>query len=1213
MDTLLKPARLDLDPNSPTATKEWRHWHRTFTNFIDECGERAPDKHRTLVNYVSHNVYEYIEGCEDYDSAIRILEQLFVKTPNEVFARHLLATRRQKPGESLTEFLQELHKLSKDCNLRNVTAEQYREELVRDSFINGLLSSLIRQRLLENRQLDLKTAFDQAMSLDLAQKNSEVYTMPGTPTTAALPKPSIEHTSGFPASTEAPGVTASRQTSGAPTSVGNSLAAAVTPNKCFFCGDLFHNRRNCPARNCYCNKCGKKGHYAKVCKSKVNADPAASMFSPALCTITAACPESLIQASAKVSIGGTCLIALIDSGSSDSYISENMAKKLCLKLHPSTQKISMALTSLKTNVLGHCFTPVTLDQRTYPSVRLGVLKDLCSDIILGQDFQKEHKSVTIEFGGSKPELVIAKSTSACALSTAAVEKPSLFANLLPNCKPIATKSRRFSSEDEKFINQEITKLLDEGIIEPSTSPWRAQVVVSKDPLNRHKKRLCIDYSQTINLYTELDAYPLPRIDDMVNKLAKYKVFSTFDLKSAYHQVPIKGSDRKYTGFEANGRLYQFCRVPFGLTNGVAVFQRAMDRFVQEEKLDDTFPFLDNITVAGQDQEEHDKNAEKFHEAIKRRNLTLNEGKSIESKPFINVLGYCVGNGVIAPDEERLRPLQEFPPPKNIQSLRRVVGMFAYYAKWIPNFSDKIRPLVEATNFPLEETALSAFNMLKKELEKATLQSIDESLPFVVECDASEVALSATLNQGGRPVAFMSRSLHGSELHYPPVEKEAMAIIEAVRKWQHFLAGRHFTLKTDQRSVAYMFDNRRRTKIKNNKIQDWRLELASFSYTVEHRPGKENVAPDSFTRAFLSSMSTTSLKEIHSALCHPGVTRMLHFVRSKNLPYSTDDVKKMCASCRICAELKPQFYQPPTGALIKATQPMERLSIDFKGPLPTATRNAYLLTVVDEYSRFPFAFPCPDMSSSTVIKCLDQIFTFCGMPSYIHSDRGTSFLSQELKQYLSQRGIATSKTTPYHPIGNGQVERYNGIIWKSVRLSLKSMNLPDSRWELALPDALHSIRSLLSTSTNATPHERFFNFQRRSSFGTSLPSWLQNPGPVLLRRFVRLSKNDPLVDQVQLIDVNPTYAHIKYQDGRESTVSLRDLAPCPCTPPMESPDSLRESVPISQVGEESTPAPGSMQEPNLTPAPSDSQQGPTVEAPVLRRSTRQIKPPARYGW
>jgi hypothetical protein len=108
-------------------------------------------------------------------------------------------------------------------------------------------------------------------------------------------------------------------------------------------------------------------------------------------------------------------------------------------------------------------------------------------------------------------------------------------------------------------------------------------------------------------------------------------------------------------------------------------------------------------------------------------------------------------------------------------------MFAYYAKWIPHFSDQIKPLMKAVTFPLDSDALAAFNTLKNELGNAALQHVDESLPFVVECDASEVALSATLNQAGRPVGFMTRMLHGSELHYPAVEKEAMAIVEAVRK------------------------------------------------------------------------------------------------------------------------------------------------------------------------------------------------------------------------------------------------------------------------------------------------------------------------------------------------------------------------------------------------------------------------------------------------
>ena len=261
-------------------------------------------------------------------------------------------------------------------------------------------------------------------------------------------------------------------------------------------------------------------------------------------------------------------------------------------------------------------------------------------------------------------------------------------------------------------------------------------------------------------------------------------------------------------------------------------------------------------------------------------------------------------------------------------------MFAYYAKWIPDFSNKITALTNDNVFPLSPTPLAAFSTLKKDLERASLNPIDESLPFVVECDASEVAVSTTLNQDGRPMAFMSRTLQNSELHYPLVEKYATALIEAVRKWNHFLARRQFILITDQRSVAFMLDSRKSTKIKNNTIQAWRLELASFSYTLIYRPGKDNVSPDTLTRAFCASATSTlnKLSEIHDQLCHPGVTLLLHFVRTKNLPHSTDDVKRLYASCKVCSELKPKFYRAETGTLIKATQPMERLSIYFKGPL-----------------------------------------------------------------------------------------------------------------------------------------------------------------------------------------------------------------------------------------------------------------------------------------
>ena len=196
------------------------------------------------------------------------------------------------------------------------------------------------------------------------------------------------------------------------------------------------------------------------------------------------------------------------------------------------------------------------------------------------------------------------------------------------------------------------------------------------------------------------------------------------------------------------------------------------------------------------------------------------------------------------------------------------------------------------------------------------------------------------------------------------------------------------------------------------------------------------------------------------------------------------------------------------------------------------------------SRFPFVYPCKDMISDTVITCLNDLFSMFGMPAYVHSDRGPSFMSEELKTYLHSKGIATSNTTKYNPAGNGQCERYNGAIWKSIRLSLYSKNLPVTCWETVLPDVLHSHRSLLNTSTNCSPHERMFLHSRRSSSGISIPTWLTKSKTALVKRHVRTSKHDPLVDEVDILEVNPCYVRVKYPSGREDNVSLKHVAPAP---------------------------------------------------------------------
>ena len=1112
----LRPDKLSLEASDPESQKIWTHWKRMFTAYLTsiDTPTKPINKLDHLISSISHNLFELIEESSDYEAAIKVLDRTFNKEINLLFARHILLTRKQKDGESIQEYVNALRNLSKPCKFTPVDANQCKEEYIRDSFVSGLLNNDTKRKILESSKTKLEEIITLAQIYEDAKNNA----------------------SSFGA---APNVTCSVISEETSNEENTSASMRRYPSKtpsCGWCGHDRHPKAKCPARDSECGKCGAIGHWARVCRSKTNINTkkaASASVYPVLASISKI-PECLLPSTTTVGLKGKDVRALWDTGSAENYIDRETAKQFQLEIFPESGEVAMANTSQHTKTAGFVRVKLTVNGKTYPNTKLTLLPHACVPIILGISFLNQHQEITIKYAGNKPPIITA-------LGTLTVDPPSLFDNLTADCHPIATKSRRYCASDRAFIRSEVDRLLKEGIIEKSNSPWRAQPFVTGG--GNQKKRLVIDYSETINRFTLLDAYPLPRIDDMINQIAQYGVYSTIDMRSAYHQVPIKEEDKPYTAFEADGGLYQFCRLPFGVTNGVSCFQREMDRFVEKNSLKGVFPYMDNITICGKDQKNHDENLSAFLEAAKDMNLTYNEEKCEFSTTKLHLLGSLLENGTIKPDPNRLTPLLELTPPTDMKSLKRILGFFSYYSKWIKNFSKKISLLVKANSFPLNAKELESFENLKHDVADSVVAAIDESVPFTVECDASHSALAGTLNQSGRPVAFFSRTLRGSEILHSSVEKEAQAIVESIRYWRHFLTGRHFTLVTDQKSVSFMFNTKHKGKIKNEKIMRWRMELIGYNFDIMYKPGPENIPPDTFSRGCASiSPTSNKLKCLHDDLSHPGVTRMAHFIKTRNLPYSLDEVRKINNCCRDCAEIKPRYFKPEPAHLIKATQPFERLNLDFKGPLPSNNKNKYFLHVVDEFSRFPWVFPCSDLTSSTIIKCLCTLFSMFGMPAYVHSDRGSSFMSRELRQFLNSRGISCSRTTPYNPEGNGQVEKGNHTIWRSILLSLSSKKLPNSHWQEVLPDVLHSVRTLLCTATNCTPHERMFQFQRRSGTGTSLPTWLLVPGPVLLRRFVRRSKQEPLVDEVQLIEANPQYAFIRYPDGRESTVSIKDLAP-----------------------------------------------------------------------
>ena len=498
---------------------------------------------------------------------------------------------------------------------------------------------------------------------------------------------------------------------------------------------------------------------------------------------------------------------MIDSGSLGTFMKQSLAKRLKLLVFAKEKTVPLADDNHVAKVVGEVIVDVEINGVKHENVVVEIIPDLCTDVIIGRDILGEHERVILNFNGPKPELVIgalpqsenpqsnpstpevSESNSNIPDNFGAVDipPPPLFTHLSSDIKPVATKSRRQSPADLNFMREEIKRLHKAGIIRPSVSPWRAQAFVTKEDDN-HKKRMVIDYSDTINLYTELDAYPMPNVLKMVQEISKYKYFATFDLKSAYHQIPIREEDCKYTAFEVDGQLWEFTRIPFGVTNGVSAFQRSIDKVIQIEGLCDTFAFVDNVTVCGTTKEEFDRNVAAFLKVREKYNLTLNEKKTVMFTTSITILGYTISHNTISPDKNRLTPLLEMPPPTNLRSQKRIVGMFSYYSKFIENFSQKIYPLNRNNVFPVSDSVLQAFRSLKLDLKDAALRSIDWQTEFVVETDASDFCIAATLNQKGRPVAFFSRTLSPSEIRHHSVEKEAAAIVESIASGVTILLG-----------------------------------------------------------------------------------------------------------------------------------------------------------------------------------------------------------------------------------------------------------------------------------------------------------------------------------------------------------------------------------------------------------------------------------------
>ncbi|GFW78278.1 putative retrovirus-related pol polyprotein from transposon opus [Trichonephila clavipes] len=279
---------------------------------------------------------------------------------NVIFARHCLSTRNQQTEETVSEYLQILNQLSKDCDFTDVKAEEYRKEYIRDAFIRGIKCPRIRQRLFENTLMALDQAFEQARTLESAEVHAASCMGSSFPVQSAAVK-----TEDFSEETVA--------TSAASSSSSRS-------QKCFFCGNDLHSRTLCPARDVTCRNCGKKGHYQRVCKSRPGRNSSNVVASLNTLAAISGSTHCLQKSIIKALVNNIQLSALIDTGSSLSILNEKHVAKCKLKVEPYLGKISIANSSMVTETEGVCKVNLKIENFTYQNVELLVMKDLCSDV-----------------------------------------------------------------------------------------------------------------------------------------------------------------------------------------------------------------------------------------------------------------------------------------------------------------------------------------------------------------------------------------------------------------------------------------------------------------------------------------------------------------------------------------------------------------------------------------------------------------------------------------------------------------------------------------------------------------------------------------------------------------------------------------------------------------------------------------------------------------
>ena len=399
------------------------------------------------------------------------------------------------------------------------------------------------------------------------------------------------------------------------------------------------------------------------------------------------------------------------------------------------------------------------------------------------------------------------------------------------------------------IDNLIDEMQSQGVIEPCHSEWASNIVLVKK--KDGSIRFCVDYRK-LNDLTRKDAYPLPRIETCLDTLSGAAWYSTFDLRSGFHQVSVRPADKNKTTFICHRGTYRFPRMPFGLCNAPATFQRLMDTVLMGLNFEVCLAYLDDIIVFSRDLDSHFERLEILFQRLREAQLKLKPSKCQLLRKQVSFLGYTVSQAGVGTDPDKIAAVRDWPVPQNLRQSRAFVGLCQYYRRFVPNFSGIAAPLHALTKkgarFEWTPACQQAFDQLKEALISADVLALpSEEGMYILDCDASDKAIGAVLSQvqNGveRPICYGSQLYDRHQQNYNVTRKELLALVTFVKKFRQYLLGAPFLVRTDHAALQWL----KRTPEPIGQQARWLEVLEEFDYTIEHRAGSKHCNADALSR------------------------------------------------------------------------------------------------------------------------------------------------------------------------------------------------------------------------------------------------------------------------------------------------------------------------------------------------------------------------------